>query len=61
MGSCLYFILEKNLGSLEGNKLSETDIREMLTFANVAASIITTRKGALRVMLSKEEIHKLYQ
>ena len=28
---------------------------EMLNFANVAASIITTRKGALRVMPEQEE------
>ena len=29
---------------------------EMLNFANVAASIITTRKGALRVMPEQEQI-----
>jgi fructokinase len=28
----------------------------MLTFANAAASIITTRKGALRVMPKQEEM-----
>ena len=31
----------------------------MLKFANAAASIITTRKGALRVMPSLEEIQRL--
>ena len=31
---------------------------EMLNFANVAASIITTRKGALRVMPKQEEIQQ---
>lgn len=30
--------------------------RQMLTFANAAASIITTRKGALRVMPKKQEV-----
>ena len=30
--------------------------KEMLTFANAAASIITTRKGALRVMPKKQEV-----
>lgn len=30
--------------------------KEMLTFANAAASIITTRKGALRVMPQKQEV-----
>jgi fructokinase len=33
----------------------------MLKFANCAASIITTRKGALRVMPSKEEVEKELQ
>ena len=59
MGSCLHFILEKNLDSLDGHELTEADLREMLTFANGAASIITTRKGALRVMPSREEIRAL--
>ncbi len=31
----------------------------MLTFANAGASIITTRKGALRVMPEKSEIGAL--
>lgn len=31
---------------------------EMLNFVNVAASIITTRKGALRVMPEQEEIQQ---
>jgi len=29
---------------------------EMLTFANAGASLITTRKGALRVMPTREEV-----
>ena len=44
-GSCLHFVLEKGLEDLK-----ESDLKEMLTFANAAASIITTRKGALKVM-----------
>ena len=39
--------------------LTEQDLKEMLTFANGAASIITTRKGALRVMPTVEEIKAL--
>ena len=35
---------------------TEDDLKEMLTFANKAASIITTRKGALAVMPTPEEI-----
>ena len=31
----------------------------MLTFANAAASVITTRKGALRVMPRREEIEEM--
>lgn len=53
-GCILHYILEKGL-----NDLSESDLKEMLTFANGAASIITTRKGALRVMPEKEEVEKL--
>lgn len=53
-GCILHFILEKGL-----NDLSEEDLKEMLTFANGAASIITTRKGALRVMPEKEEVEEL--
>ena len=39
--------------------LTEKDLEEMLTFANAAASIITTRKGALRVMPTREEVPAL--
>ncbi len=35
---------------------TEAELVQMLTFANAAASIITTRKGALYVMPEKEEI-----
>ncbi|MBQ8951333.1 MAG: hypothetical protein IJ065_09340 [Eubacterium sp.] len=37
----------------------EDEIRDMLTFANAGASIITTRRGALRVMPEREEILNL--
>ena len=39
--------------------LTEKNLKEMLTYANAAASIITTRKGALRVMPRPEEIEAL--
>ena len=39
--------------------LSEQNLKEMLTFANAAASIVTTRKGALCVMPSKEEVEEI--
>ncbi len=50
----LNYVLEHGLDGL-----TEQDLKEMLTFANAAASIITTRKGALRVMPDREEIVKL--
>ena len=40
----------------EMQQLSDEQLKEMLTFANAAASIITTRKGALRVMPTREEV-----
>jgi fructokinase len=53
-GSVLHYVLEHGLVDLD-----ETALKEMLTFANAAASIITTRRGALRVMPSPEEIRAL--
>ncbi len=50
-GCVLHYLLEHDIKSL-----TEDDLREMLRFANCAASLITTRKGALRVMPSKEEV-----
>ena len=38
---------------------SEEELKNMLRFANAAASIVTTRKGALRVMPEEEEVRKL--
>lgn len=53
-GCCLHFILEYGLENLDEDK-----IMRMLSFANAAASLITTRKGALKVMPEEEEIRKL--
>lgn len=39
--------------------LTEAQLGEMLRFANAAASLITTRKGALKVMPSVEEVNEL--
>ena len=50
----LNYILEHGL-----KELTEEQLKEMLTFANGAASIVTTRKGALRVMPSKAEVEAL--
>lgn len=53
-GSALNYILEHDI-----NCLTENDLTELLTFANGAASLITTRRGALKVMPEKEEILEL--
>lgn len=53
-GCCLHYVLEYGLHDMDEEKL-----REMLTFANAAASIITIRKGALRVMPEKKEVLEL--
>lgn len=37
------------------------ELTQMLTFANAAAAIVTTRKGALRVMPEEAEIRKLME
>lgn len=55
-GSCLHFVLEKGLDNLK-----EQDMKQMLTYANAAAALITTRKGALKVMPTREEIMELIE
>ena len=53
-GCMLHYIIQHGL-----EDLTEENLRELLTFANAAASVITTRKGALAVMPSKEEVERL--
>ncbi|MDD3362835.1 MAG: carbohydrate kinase [Hespellia sp.] len=54
-GACvLHYVLQNGLEDLTAEGL-----KEMLLFANAAASIVTTRKGALCVMPSKEEVDAL--
>lgn len=50
-GSVLHHVLEKGF-----RPYTKEELDEMLTFANAAAALVTTRRGALRVMPSKEEI-----
>ena len=52
----LDYILEHGM-----EDLTEEDLKELLTFANAAASLITTKKGALRVMPTREEIQEFMQ
>lgn len=53
-GCALNYILDHGL---EG--LTKENLKELLTFANAGASIITTRRGALKVMPTPEEIRQL--
>lgn len=53
-GCVLHYVCKYGLDGL-----TEDIFQEMLTFANGAASLITTKKGALRVMPSVEEINQL--
>lgn len=49
--STINYVLEHGL-----ENLTEENLLELLTFANAAASLITTKKGALRVMPSRQEV-----
>lgn len=53
-GCALNYLLEHDFDSLKEENLSE-----LLLFANAGASLITTRKGALKVMPDKTEIENL--
>ena len=53
-GCVLHYICEHGMEDLK-----EENLKDMLTFANAAASVITTRKGALRVMPTREEVQNL--
>lgn len=53
-GCALGYLLEHDIDSLTEDKLTE-----LLTFANAGASLITARKGALKVMPEKHEIESL--
>ena len=50
----LGYVLDHGLDGLK-----ERDLRDMLRFANAAAALITTRKGALRVMPERSEVEAL--
>lgn len=53
-GCALDFVLEYGIDGFDESKLSE-----LLDFANAGAAIITTRKGALKVMPDKMEITRI--
>ena len=53
-GCVLSYLCDHDIGSL-----SRENLTEMLTFANAAASLITTKKGAIRSMPKKDEVEAL--
>lgn len=53
-GCALNYLLEHDIDSL-----TENDLSDLLVFANAGASLITTRKGALKVMPAKSEIEDI--
>lgn len=55
-GSSLTYLLEHDF-----ENLTEEQLGEMLTFANAAAAIVTTKKGAIRSMPEREEVLRLIE
>ena len=53
-GSSLTYILEHDF-----HNLTEEQLGEMLTFANGAAAMVTTKKGAIKAMPEREEVLSL--
>ena len=52
--SALYHVLKYGIDGLK----DEANLHELLTFANAAASLVTTKKGALCVMPTVEEVRE---
>ena len=55
-GSSLNYVVEHGF-----EDLTEEQLGELLTFANAAAAIVTTKKGAIRSMPEREEVEALIQ
>lgn len=55
-GSSLNYLVDHDF-----ENLTEEQLGEMLTFANVAAALVTTKKGAIKAMPVKEEVLELIQ
>lgn len=58
-GCCLHFLIEYGLENVRKGSLTEAQLSKMLTYANAAAALITTKKGALRVMPDETQIEAL--
>ena len=55
-GSSLNYLVDHDC-----ENLTEEQLGEMLTFANAAAALVTTKKGAIKAMPVKEEVLELIQ
>ena len=55
-GSSLNYLVDHDF-----ENLTEEQLGEMLTFANAAAALVTTKKGAIKAMPVKEEVIELIQ
>lgn len=55
-GSSLNYLVDHDF-----ENLTEEQLGEMLTFANAAAALVTTKKGAINAMPVKEEVLELIQ
>ena len=55
-GSSLNYLVDHDF-----ENLPEAQLGEMLTFANAAAALVTTKKGAIKAMPVKEEVLELIQ
>ena len=53
-GCVLNYICENGL-----HNLNENNLKEMITFANAAASLVTLKRGAIKSMPDKEEVEAL--
>jgi len=53
-GSVLGYLCDHDL-----NCLTEENLKEMLTFANAAASLVTTKRGAIKSMPEKKDVEEL--
>ena len=50
-GSSISGVLDRGI-----DNLTEEDLKDILTFANAAAAIVTTKKGAIRAMPEREDV-----
>lgn len=55
-GSSLNYLVDHDF-----ENLTEEQLGEMMTFANAAAALVTTKKGAIKAMPVKEEVLELIQ